>query len=318
MLIEMRRVFLPKSYSLGESRRLTTIFTIHGGGFVLGCPEDNDDWNRKFCTMHAMLVIALNYTKAPGSPFPVPVHDVEQLILASLEDESLPIDRSRVAVSGFSAGGNLAMAVVQLPSMRNADGSPRLQAVVPLYPIVDFTISAEVKAKSRRYKPELGGFRARSADYLLGMAPKFNWAYLPKHQDLQDPILSPAFAESAALPPHIFMIGCEMDMLVHEGWRLISRLAGRESTAAVVGQEALAPVGGLIVDDPRFHFEEKRLGGSYKWLLVPDTIHGFDQTIESLVNDPALMDDAKQKQEKVMRMIGEWLLSCPFSSGQDQ
>jgi poly(3-hydroxybutyrate) depolymerase len=63
--------------------------------------------NERFASMHNVLVIELNYRKAPAHPFPTALYDLEALMLAVFDDESLPIDKGRIAVGGFSAGGNL-------------------------------------------------------------------------------------------------------------------------------------------------------------------------------------------------------------------
>lgn len=216
-----------------------------------------------------------------------------------------------MALAGWSAGGNLALSVSQLPAIR-----PLIKAVIPLYPVVDFVTPQSLKSQSRRYKPSLGGFRARDKDYLLVLSGLFNWAYVNPGQDCRDPLLSPVHARRQDLPRNIFMVGCEMDMLCQEAWRMICGLAGRRVPLLeeVVGREAVAGLGELITEgDERFCWEEKQHdgvndGAKYKWLLVPDQIHGFDQeNIGSLARDKGMMEDAKVKREQVMRMIGEWL-----------
>jgi hypothetical protein len=50
-------------------------------------------------------------------------------------------------------------------------------------------------------------------------------------------------------------------------------------------------------------------------LLVPDTVHGFDQdNIEWLTRDPVLMEDARIKTRKVIGIIGDWLLEGPLKA----
>ena len=49
-----------------------------------------------------MLVISLDYSKAPLHSFPTAVHDVAALATAVLSDESIPIDKTRVAMGGWS------------------------------------------------------------------------------------------------------------------------------------------------------------------------------------------------------------------------
>ncbi|KAJ6453121.1 Alpha/Beta hydrolase protein [Mycena sanguinolenta] len=303
------RVFFPQSAK--PVSNLPTLFTIHGGGFVIGQSTDNELWNRTFADTHSMIVVALNYAKAPGSPFPGPVYDIEALFVSTLADSSLPIDSARVALAGWSAGGNLAVAASQLDTVRS-----RLHAIVPLYPSLDRTVDGVTKARLRRYKPSLGGFRARPRDMLLNASVFFSWCYLPVGQKYRDPLISPLYAPHDVLPKQIFVIACELDFLAHEAWRFASKLAGRMEPGMDEPVGRVDPVGKgeLILDDERFHFEAKTAdGGNYRWLLVPDAVHGFDEPrISELSRDTAMAEDTAMKREKVISMIGEWLLAGPL------
>ncbi|KAL2150473.1 hypothetical protein VTH82DRAFT_7036 [Thermothelomyces myriococcoides] len=268
------RVFFPSSYDQTSSITLPTLFTIHGGGFCIGHQRDDDEWNRAFADSHSVLVISLNYSKAPEYPFPTAPHDVQALLLAALDDESLPIDRSarapasRTAILGFSAGGNLAMSVSQLPAVREHPLTPR--AVVTVYGYMDLSCPPHEKLQNRPYKPALrpprgdpninsppplttatttttgkgkgaaaaaaaagpGGTRA---DPLLPLVPAFDWSYVPYGHDLRDPLLSPLYyRDRAALPPFVGVVAAELDMLAHESWRLACRLS-RDLSAGTGG-----------------------------------------------------------------------------------
>ncbi|KAH8901613.1 alpha/beta-hydrolase [Thozetella sp. PMI_491] len=301
------RIFFPKSYDRSSGQKLPTLFTIHGGGYVLGEPVDNEEWNAAFASKHSFLVVALNYNKAPGSPFPAPIHDVEALFLAAMEDPALPIDDTRVAMAGWSAGGNLTLTVSQLESVCS-----RVHAIVPLYPLTDLSVTLATKLASRRFKPALGGFRGRDSDFLARAAPIFNWAYLPAGHDSHDPLMSPYYALRSTLPKSVFVIGCELDMLAPEAWRMACKLGGRTEPKVnvAVGKDEPVGKGELVLDDERYAFEERVDGGRYRWLLVPDTIHGFDQSIEGIARDDVLIADAKIKIEKTIAIIGEWLLEA--------
>ncbi|KAL2167132.1 hypothetical protein VTG60DRAFT_1687 [Thermothelomyces hinnuleus] len=166
------RIFFPSSYDQTSPVTLPTLFTIHGGGFCLGHQRDDDEWNRAFADSYSVLIISLNYSKAPTYPFPAAPHDVEALLLAALEDASLPIDRSarapasRTAILGFSAGGNLTLSVSQLPAVRAHPLAPR--AAITVYGCLDLSCPPHEKLQIRPYKPAL---RAPRGDPRVGSAP---------------------------------------------------------------------------------------------------------------------------------------------------
>ena len=64
-------IFFPTHYDLTSPALLPTLFTLHGGGFTVGYASDDDKWNRTFADTYTILVIALNYSKAPWAAFPV-------------------------------------------------------------------------------------------------------------------------------------------------------------------------------------------------------------------------------------------------------
>ena len=270
-------------------------------------------------------MVSLNYSKAPLAPFPTGLYDLEAVILAVLADESLPIDRSsyssrrglsRTAIAGFSAGGNLALAVSQLPRIRAHPLAPA--AAVSVYGCVDLSVPPREKARNRPYKPMMGPPRGAPTDGLLRYCPTFDWCYIPYGHDLRDPLLSPAYARREDLPPFVCLVAAELDMIAHEGWRMACRLSqegaeaqdsggkgtsqgqqqgrrripDRESqdpAERICGREEVSdrldtlegaadPEDGEEdgAADERFGFEESWARGGVKWLLVQDVMHGFD------------------------------------------
>ncbi|KAK6845830.1 Alpha/beta hydrolase fold protein [Apiospora arundinis] len=302
------RVFFPQSWDQESPKNLPCLFNIHGGGFCLGGPEDDDAWNRSFSDMHHVLVVELNYRKAPAHPFPTPLFDIQALMLAAFKDVSLPIDRQRIAVSGFSAGGNLAMAVCQLPLVRE---TIKPAAVIPMYPSLDQSIHAQDKIQNRQYKPALQGMRGSPTDYLTRISPLFRWSYIPYGQYLRDPLLSPIFAPRESFPPNVFIMAAELDQLSHEAWRMASILAHRPEPihGQKVGQDTPSKAeGALILDDERFAFEHVGDDGRrVRWLLIPDQVHGFDLIPERMHGDAASFTDAQTKKKEFQRVMGEWL-----------
>ncbi|POS81330.1 hypothetical protein DHEL01_v200260 [Diaporthe helianthi] len=309
------RIFCPSTWDSTSSQRLPCYFNIHGGGFCLGMPEDDDMWNRAFADRHGILVVELDYRKAPAYPFPTAIHDVEALMLAVYGDEAVPLDRQRIAVGGSSSGGNLALGVCQLPSIRDA---VKPSAVCPIYPLVDLATKAEKKAKMRYYKPELGsGMRANATDMLSPVSGFFGWSYLPYGQHLRDPLLSPIYAPREHLPKKVFIIAAELDRLAHEAWRMASVLAHRPEPAPdmKVGQKDPGTPGQLMLDDERFAFEhvDDNSGEVVRWLLVPDQIHGFDLEPEGFHGSEDAFRDARLKTETYQIILGNWLHKFAWS-----
>lgn len=309
------RIFFPETYDRAQpkppsSPRLPLLLSIHGGGFVVGDPSDNDAWNHRFANQHNALVVALNYAKAPGSPFPGPLSDLEAQINAVFSDAELTahFDPARVGLVGFSAGGNLTLTISQFPSVRS-----RITAgIVPIYPVCDLSVTPQQKAATRRYKPDLYGSRGAPRDPLLTFADAFDWSYIPVGQDLRDPLLSPVYVDRAALPERVWVIGCELDMLGHEAWRLACRLTGRQVPGLdqLIGQEApeeSGKLGALITaGDQRFAWEEKNRDGEVKWLCVADAGHGFDMA-GPMGMDERTTEDGRLKRDQIITLAGEWL-----------
>lgn len=87
------RIFYPPNYDSGTL--LPLYLSIHGGGFTVGDPEQDDEFYTMWTKRTGMLVVSLNYSKAPLHPFPVAVFDVAALAGAVPADKHLPIEKAR-------------------------------------------------------------------------------------------------------------------------------------------------------------------------------------------------------------------------------
>lgn len=122
------RLYLPRE---GEDLALTVYF--HGGGWLLGSVDSHDVTTRKLATASGTAVLSVGYRRGPESRFPTAVEDaVDALRWAVGSAAGLPVDTSRVAVAGDSAGGNLAVAVAI--EARDAD-DVRLAHLLLAYPV---------------------------------------------------------------------------------------------------------------------------------------------------------------------------------------
>lgn len=93
-----------------RSRR-PAIINFHGGGFVLGQGTDDGRWVMAVMQALGAVVFSVEYRLAPSYPFPTPVEDCADAILQIWRRaDEFWIDRDKIVVSGFSAGGTLALA----------------------------------------------------------------------------------------------------------------------------------------------------------------------------------------------------------------
>lgn len=121
------RAYIPE----GEGPFPTLVY-YHGGGMVLGSPDTHEPICTALCARADVVVLSVDYRRAPEHPFPAPVEDA----YAALEwaDEfagDLAGDPDRLAVGGDSAGGRLTAAVTLLA--RDLDG-PEIGHQLLIYP----------------------------------------------------------------------------------------------------------------------------------------------------------------------------------------
>ena len=122
------RLFRPA----GVTAPTPALLWIHGGGYVLGSPAQDDALCRRFANTLGATVAAVKYRLAPQNPYPAGLEDCYSALqwLAGLP----AVDPTRVAVAGASAGGGMAAAV----ALRARDrGEIPLAAQILVYPMLD-------------------------------------------------------------------------------------------------------------------------------------------------------------------------------------
>ena len=114
-----------KSMSARRWGGYPVVINFHGGGFTLGSATDDARWCSTVVDECHALVIGVDYRLAPEYPFPTAVEDgVDAVLYVHEHADDLGIDREKIALSGFSSGGNMAFTVA-LRLYDESTGFPR-------------------------------------------------------------------------------------------------------------------------------------------------------------------------------------------------
>ena len=144
--LHVENVFIPRQDSRTTIRLRTykpgsidaptpALIWIHGGGYLIGKPEQDDGSCAQFVRKLGITVISVDYRLSPQYPFPAALDDCySALQWATSHSEQSGIDPTRIAVGGASAGGGLAAALAQFAHDRK-EIEPAFQLLV--YPMLD-------------------------------------------------------------------------------------------------------------------------------------------------------------------------------------
>ncbi|XP_068441937.1 arylacetamide deacetylase isoform X2 [Clinocottus analis] len=132
-------LYQPK-HSGGDAELRRAVIYLHGGGWCLGSSRMSpyDLLARTIVTELDAVVLSVEYRLAPAHHFPVPYEDVYRVVKHFLQKGVLAqysVDPGRIAVSGDSAGGNLAAAVSQ-QLQREPGQQVHLKAQALIYPVL--------------------------------------------------------------------------------------------------------------------------------------------------------------------------------------
>jgi acetyl esterase/lipase len=108
------------------------VLWIHGGGYVIGTPAQDDALCRRLARELNATVAAVRYRLAPEYPYPASLEDCYSALTWL---HGLPaVDPDRVAIGGASAGGGLTAALALLARDR---GEVPVIAQLLVYPMLD-------------------------------------------------------------------------------------------------------------------------------------------------------------------------------------
>jgi acetyl esterase len=190
---------------------LPALMFFHGGGWVLGDLAMSDTICRRLANAADCLVFSVDYRLAPEHRFPAAVDDCYAATAwVAAYAEEIGADAERIAVSGVSAGGNLAAAVCLMARDR---GGPAIvhQLLVCAVLDTDFTRISYID-NAKGYQLERGDMIWFWGQYLGDLA-------LPIDQ-----YAAPLQAQSLSGLPTAHVITAEYDPLRDEGAAYFQRL----------------------------------------------------------------------------------------------
>ena len=179
---------------------------LHGGAYTLG----SCDSHRKLVTHMAnegrIEAVMPEYRLAPEHPFPAGLDDAIAVYKELLQSG---YSASDIVISGDSAGGGLSVAMML--QLRH-EGLPLPGTAVLISPFLDMSASGEtMKTRADRdpwFRPDEVEVVAR---------------YYCPNEDLRNPLLSPVFANVAALPPTLIHVGDD-EILLSDSTRFADKL----------------------------------------------------------------------------------------------
>ena len=184
-----------------------SILHLHGGAYTgggLGSHRGFLSWMSKYA---GCAVLSVDYRLAPEDPFPAGLDDAE----AAYRWLTAPgaMATSSVVVSGDSAGGGLAAALI----LRLRDtGQPQPAGMVLISPWTDLALTGESAITENGRDP-------MCATEVLAQSAE---AYVSDGVALDDPRVSPLYAELGGLPPTLIHVG-EVEVLRDDSVRFAER-----------------------------------------------------------------------------------------------
>ncbi|KAJ5682487.1 hypothetical protein N7462_005652 [Penicillium macrosclerotiorum] len=180
------------------------LINFHGSGMIFPHFGSDDEFCHYISQNTEVTVLDVQYRLSPENPFPAALNDVEDVIRWVLGQPD-KYDLTRLSISGFSAGGNLALAAsgVLLPQ-------DTFRSVLAFYPGTDLFKNPEGKA----------AFEDCGKTLPPRISRLFSACYIPEGVDARDPRISPIYADPARFPARMLMITASGDNMAPEAEEL--------------------------------------------------------------------------------------------------
>lgn len=193
----------------------TVLLHMHGGAFVAGSPATHRKLVGHLAKAAGMNAFIVDYRLAPEHPYPAPINDGIDAYRYLLDSG---VSTDRIALSGDSAGGNLAVAIAI--TLRD-NGHPLPAAISCFSPWFDLTLTGN----SFKENAELDVFMQFEVNTWLADM------YCGELGQTCEPLISPLYGDLSGLPPLYLAVG-GFEMLLDDTLRFAER--ARKSNIEVV------------------------------------------------------------------------------------
>jgi monoterpene epsilon-lactone hydrolase len=183
------------------------ILYLHGGGYVICSPRTHRDLVWRIARSSCARALLIDYRLAPEHPHPAAVEDALTAYRWLLESG---VDPSRIAVMGDSAGGGLALVLIQQARRLHL---PPPACAVCLSPWADLTCSGNSLRINSGKDPVIPS----------QAVPVFARLYLPEG-DLAVPTASPLFGDFTDFPPVLIHAGTD-EVLLDDARRVAEKIS---------------------------------------------------------------------------------------------
>jgi monoterpene epsilon-lactone hydrolase len=231
-----------------KARSGAAIIHVHGGWFNWGTAQAYRNFVGQIALNAGADAFIPDYRLAPEHPFPAAVRDLEACY-RGLGDTGIP----RFALTGDSAGGNLALVLLSIASAQASKSGIAPVGAVVFSPITDLALTGE----SFDTRAEADPFFTRS------QAAGLVRSYLGE-TDPKNPLASPLYADLTGLPPIRVHVG-EDEVLLDDSRRYVER-------AVTAGVDAKLDVWmgmphGFVTDIGRFNAATQAIKASGAFLM---------------------------------------------------
>ncbi|GAK45612.1 alpha/beta hydrolase domain-containing protein [Tepidicaulis marinus] len=194
---------------------------IHGGGWTFGGAAQQDALLERIADNTGLAAVSVEYRLAPENPYPAAPDDCEAAALWLTQNAKAEFGTEFLTIGGESAGAHLA--AVTLLRLRDKHGFTGFKGANLVFGCYDM-----------RMTPSARSFGGRKLILRTKDVEEFRRCFVPADADLENPDISPIFADLKDMPPALFSVGTQ-DALLDDSLFMHARwvAAGNKAELAV-------------------------------------------------------------------------------------